>query len=48
MTERPVTMRDSATALHEWYTNLREAGFTRMEALYLIAVSIRPENRDQN
>lgn len=27
---------------------MREAGFTRMETLYLIGVALRPENRDQD
>jgi len=35
--EEPMTMRHSAIAIHELYTNLRQAGFNRREALSLVS-----------
>jgi hypothetical protein len=34
------SIQDSAIALHEFYTNLIEAGFTKEEAIYLTAQAI--------
>ena len=44
--EQPIdqpTMREAAIALHEWYTSLRDAGFTEREGVRIIAEAIRPD-----
>jgi hypothetical protein len=37
---KPFSIMDSAIALHEFYTNLMQAGFTAEQALYLTAQAI--------
>lgn len=36
----PYTLKESAVAIHEMYLSLRQAGFTRREALALISALI--------
>lgn len=37
MTDQPMSMRDSAIAMHEAYTSFLQAGFSHGDALYLTA-----------
>lgn len=37
MSDEHLTMRETAIALHELFSNLVEAGFTKKEALQLVA-----------
>lgn len=40
MSEEPMSIKMAAIALHEYYTDLRDAGFTRREALALASCLI--------
>ena len=37
-----LTMKETAIGLHELYTNLQEAGFTKKEALEIIMRVVKP------
>lgn len=43
--EIPYTMRESAVALHEYYTSLRDAGFKQNEAMFIIGQMIQGQTR---
>jgi len=43
----PLSIADTATALHEAYLSLLAAGFTKAQALYLVGQLLRPTAPDQ-
>ncbi|MEV2277728.1 hypothetical protein AB0I72_19290 [Nocardiopsis sp. NPDC049922] len=40
MNDHPMNLKQSAIACHEYFISLKQAGFTRMEALYLVACAM--------
>ncbi|WP_304452883.1 hypothetical protein [Nocardiopsis sp. YSL2] len=40
MSDNPLNMNEVGVACHEQYMGLRKAGFTREEALYLVAAML--------
>jgi len=43
----PLSIADTATAMHEVYLSFLAAGFTKAQALYLVGQTIRPQAPDQ-
>lgn len=41
--DRPLSIAESATAIHEIFLSLMNVGFTEAQALYLVAQMFRPQ-----
>jgi hypothetical protein len=41
--QRRYTLQQSAVALHEFWSNLIEAGFTADQALYIVGQMVKPQ-----
>lgn len=40
----PLSMREMAVGIHEYFVSLMEAGFTRKEALYIVGEAVKGAN----